>query len=105
LGGTAVYRMQSIPLDNISTVDAAPSSDSARRSTKSEKVVTSNDVEDASPNHNTSVSQEPLVPNGGYGWICVACIFFLNSHTWGINSVRCPLPISQALSTSTRSNC
>lgn len=25
-------------------------------------------------------------PNGGYGWICVACCFFINAHTWGINS-------------------
>jgi hypothetical protein len=26
-------------------------------------------------------------PNGGYGWVCVACCFFINGHTWGINSV------------------
>lgn len=25
-------------------------------------------------------------PDGGYGWICVACIFFINMHTWGVNS-------------------
>ncbi|KAL4883453.1 major facilitator superfamily domain-containing protein [Aspergillus karnatakaensis] len=25
-------------------------------------------------------------PEGGYGWICVICIFFINAHTWGINS-------------------
>lgn len=25
-------------------------------------------------------------PNGGYGWVCVACCFFINGHTWGINS-------------------
>jgi MFS family permease len=25
-------------------------------------------------------------PNGGYGWVCVACCFFINAHTWGINS-------------------
>ena len=24
--------------------------------------------------------------DGGYGWVCVACCFFLNAHTWGINS-------------------
>ncbi|KAL8962258.1 MAG: hypothetical protein Q9193_001311 [Seirophora villosa] len=25
-------------------------------------------------------------PNGGYGWICVLCCFWINAHTWGINS-------------------
>ena len=25
-------------------------------------------------------------PDGGYGWVCVACVFFINAHTWGINS-------------------
>ncbi|KAJ6080547.1 hypothetical protein N7467_010300 [Penicillium canescens] len=23
---------------------------------------------------------------GGYGWVCVVCTFFINAHTWGINS-------------------
>ena len=40
------------------------------------------------------VNQEMLVPNGGYGWVCVACVFFLNSHTWGINSVSRKPPLS-----------
>ena len=26
-------------------------------------------------------------PNGGYGWVVVATGFFINMHTWGINSV------------------
>ncbi|KAJ4503869.1 hypothetical protein HRR83_008677 [Exophiala dermatitidis] len=25
-------------------------------------------------------------PDGGYGWVCVACNFFINGHTWGVNS-------------------
>ena len=25
-------------------------------------------------------------PNGGYGWVCVVATFFINAHTWGINS-------------------
>lgn len=25
-------------------------------------------------------------PDGGYGWVCVACTFLINAHTWGINS-------------------
>lgn len=27
------------------------------------------------------------IPEGGYGWVCVICTFFINAHTWGINSV------------------
>lgn len=27
------------------------------------------------------------LPDGGYGWVCVACVFWINAHTWGINSV------------------
>lgn len=29
-------------------------------------------------------------PDGGYGWVCVACVFWINAHTWGINSVSAP---------------
>lgn len=25
-------------------------------------------------------------PDGGYGWVCVACVFWINANTWGINS-------------------
>lgn len=32
-------------------------------------------------------------PEGGYGWVCVLCIFLINAHTWGINSVTTPLNI------------
>lgn len=27
------------------------------------------------------------LPDGGYGWVCVACVFLINAHTWGVNSV------------------
>lgn len=27
-------------------------------------------------------------PDGGYGWVCVACCFTVNAMTWGVNSVR-----------------
>lgn len=25
-------------------------------------------------------------PNGGFGWLVVACVSLINAHTWGINS-------------------
>ena len=50
----------------------------------SEKTVIPPDVEQA------DVVKEKVdaPPNGGYGWVCVACVFWINAHTWGINSVR-----------------
>ncbi|KFY57751.1 hypothetical protein V497_05302 [Pseudogymnoascus sp. VKM F-4516 (FW-969)] len=27
-----------------------------------------------------------VCPDGGYGWVVVACVFLINAHTWGINS-------------------
>ena len=32
-------------------------------------------------------SEVDVPPDGGYGWVCVACVFWINAHTWGINSV------------------
>ena len=31
--------------------------------------------------------QVDTIPDGGYGWICVVCNFWINAHTWGVNSV------------------
>lgn len=40
----------------------------------------------------SKVLTEPVVvdvpPDGGYGWVCVACCFTVNAMTWGVNSVR-----------------
>ena len=35
------------------------------------------------------VTREDVPPDGGYGWVCTACVFLINAHTWGVNSV-CP---------------
>ena len=37
------------------------------------------------PSGGEKARDEP--PDGGYGWVCVACCFWINAHTWGINSV------------------
>lgn len=31
--------------------------------------------------------ESDVAPDGGYGWVCVFCVFMINAHTWGINSV------------------
>lgn len=31
--------------------------------------------------------QEDIPPDGGYGWVCTVCVFLINAHTWGVNSV------------------
>lgn len=30
---------------------------------------------------------DDVPPDGGYGWVCVACCFTVNAMTWGVNSV------------------
>ncbi|EED14710.1 MFS transporter (Mch2), putative [Talaromyces stipitatus ATCC 10500] len=47
-----------------------------------EPVIT--DPEQAGPS--TRIQVEPPL-DGGYGWVCVMCVFLVNTHTWGINSV------------------
>jgi hypothetical protein len=55
-------------------------------------------VADSKHEHDISAPVEPqtdpddkytrdVPPDGGYGWVCVACVFWINAHTWGINSV------------------
>ncbi|POR36109.1 Putative transporter MCH2 [Tolypocladium paradoxum] len=31
-------------------------------------------------------SAAPPPPDGGYGWVCTACVGTINAHTWGLNS-------------------
>lgn len=57
---------------------------------------TANDLESANDNQN-----EEMAVDGGYGWICVICVFLINAHTWGFNSVGKPR-INQSLGILTR---
>ena len=47
----------------------------------------SNDLEQTGQ---AGTKEVDVPPDGGYGWICVACVFLINTHTWGVNSVCIP---------------
>ncbi|MCJ1406895.1 hypothetical protein MMC19_000965 [Ptychographa xylographoides] len=49
----------------------------------SEKTVALQDQEQ-SEGQTSKVADVP--PDGGYGWVCVAAVFMVNAHTWGLNS-------------------
>lgn len=36
----------------------------------------------------SSAAQPTDCPDGGYGWVCVACVFAINGFTWGVVAVR-----------------
>lgn len=40
---------------------------------------------DTNPSESVAID---VPPDGGYGWVCVACCFTVNAMTWGVNSVR-----------------
>lgn len=47
---------------------------------------------------NAPEKREDVPPDGGYGWVCTGCNFFINAHTWGINSVSNSLQRYKSLS-------
>jgi hypothetical protein len=46
-------------------------------------------------------TREDVPPDGGYGWVCTACLFLINAHTWGVNSVSTSTTALQAKETKT----
>lgn len=46
------------------------------------------DNDPVTPDPEQAQPPEPIEIDGGYGWICVVCVFLVNAHTWGINGVR-----------------
>jgi hypothetical protein len=59
-------------------------------SNSGEQHTTRSCVAEAEPEQTVSALSEKIEdipPDGGYGWVCTGCNFFINAHTWGINSV------------------
>ena len=61
-----------------------------------EDILHSNDTElvrehetGSSPSISTAT---PDPPDGGYGWVCVACCFTVNCFTWGVVAVSRHIP-------------
>ncbi|KAL9127288.1 MAG: hypothetical protein Q9217_003803 [Psora testacea] len=52
----------------------------------SERTVTDQDAAIAQRPQSEQPLQSDEIPDGGYGWVCVACTAMINAHTWGINS-------------------
>ncbi|KAH8174680.1 major facilitator superfamily protein [Sarocladium implicatum] len=44
------------------------------------------DTENVPPSPVNVVETPPPPPDGGYGWVCTACVATINAHTWGLNS-------------------
>lgn len=69
---------------------AVPDHDAIHPSTNfSETVLSKNGTADDNlVDPEQTPSSAPIEVDGGYGWMCVLCVFLVNAHTWGINSVR-----------------
>lgn len=67
--------------------DAAPSEGEITSScgiTSLEKGDNIGNPQDSDANRRSEVD---VPPDGGYGWVCVACNFWINAHIWGVNGV------------------
>jgi hypothetical protein len=55
---------------------------------RTEVLQESRDVSDNTLTHELSFEEvRDSPPDGGYGWVCVACCFTINAFTWGVLSV------------------
>lgn len=66
--------------------------DSPRAPNRNEEVLSSEQELDDLTNDRQSrrtqaIDREYVPPDGGYGWVCVVCVFLVNAHTWGLNFV------------------
>ena len=71
-----------IPPDTRKAPSQTPSIDLQEKTSDDSELTSNHEHPPQSPPRHT----EDVPPDGGYGWICVACNFLINGHTWGINS-------------------
>ena len=36
------------------------------------------------PRAGSDEKEKDVPPDGGYGWVCVACVAMINAHSWGM---------------------
>ena len=80
-----------------SAEDTVPSNDSIDTAIVpniSRDLVDNVDVEQPSTSQTEKPKDTP--PEGGYGWVCVICVTFINAHTWGVNAV-CPTSVKSLM--------
>jgi hypothetical protein len=70
-----------VPIDIIRSREEDLDRESAKQEQKSHPQSAPLDVDE------DEKYKRDVAPDGGYGWVCVACVFWINAHTWGINSV------------------
>ncbi len=71
-------------VQNVALIAEADDAPKQRTSLEGSKIYTASPEADRPQVEEKKEADEP--PDGGYGWVCVACTFFINAHTWGINS-------------------
>lgn len=81
---------------------------------KTAQVDTSFGITKADPTQHDNASIEEgavhatstVLADGGYGWVCVAAVFLINAHSWGINTVNIPfLTVSDLTDSSSATVC
>jgi len=79
-----------IETDNSTTIpdfDFEKAVDSVHETSTNESGVSKDTLAQIAPLPPSPPETPDITPlDGGYGWVCVACCFFLNAQTWGINS-------------------
>ncbi|EIN08075.1 MFS general substrate transporter [Punctularia strigosozonata HHB-11173 SS5] len=66
--------------DNISRVSTA------RSEAIGEEAPPKTDIDSFTQESPPTQGAVDIPPNGGYGWLCCAATFWINAHTWGVNS-------------------
>jgi len=71
--------------EDVDGIDPQRQVEGQRNEALSEKTIISDEPEE--PRGPEVQKPDDVPPDGGYGWVVVACVSLINAHTWGINSV------------------